>query len=253
LTYNQISEPVNHKTLFEVAAGNLLNVGAGDFIGEVDQSRFARKHRDTALGLRMKTTVRTEINVFIASPQDVKAERDAACLIIAEINDSFLRGKDYQLKVTRSEEGTYAAYGYDPQFIINQQIAEDFDAVLVMFWHRIGTKTPREISGTVEELRRAEKQHKKTGRPQIMIYFKTAVIHPFNSDLKQLEHVRKIRTLVSKKAYYKEFADESEFSKTFKNGMVQWLEKEILGKPHQVKRWSPAAPPHFVQGENPFA
>jgi hypothetical protein len=188
----------------------------------------------------MKTSVRTDVNIFIASPQDVKAERDCARSIIAEINDGFLRGKDYQLKVTRSEESTYAAYGYDPQFIINEQITEDFDAVLVMFWHRVGTKTPREISGTVEELRRAEKQHKKTGRPQIMIYFKVGGIHPFDTDLKQLEHVRKIRKLVSKKGYYKEFLDEDQFSQIFKHDLIQWLEKEILGTAHKAKRWAPA-------------
>jgi transposase len=109
-----------------------------------------------------------------------------------------------------------------------------------MFWQRIGTKTPREISGTVEELKNAEKQHKKTGRPQIMLYFKSAAVHPFTCDLKQLEHVRKIRRIVSKKAYYKEFLDEASFAKVFKEDLKQWLQKEILGKPPKVKPWVPA-------------
>jgi hypothetical protein len=178
------------------------------------------------------------LKIFVASPGDLQEERDLAETAIQEINDSYLVGKNYTLKLVKWEKDTYVSYGHHPQFIINRQTAGKYHAILVMFWKRVGTKTPKSISGTVEELQLAAKLRKRNGSPHIMIYFKSAHIHPFDTDLIQLGQVQELRKSLHKQGLTRDFPDRAEFLRALKSDLIKWLDAEIIGKRIEIPRWN---------------
>jgi hypothetical protein len=60
--------------------------------------------------------------------------------------------------------------GRRPQALINRQFADRADIVLAIFWQRLGSRTGKAVSGTVEEIERAQRR----GKP-VMVYFSQRV------------------------------------------------------------------------------
>lgn len=56
--------------------------------------------------------------------------------------------------------------GRRAQALINRQFADRSDVVLAIFWRRLGSPTGKAPSGTIEEIERAQRRHKK-----VMVYF----------------------------------------------------------------------------------
>ena len=48
----------------------------------------------------------------------------------------------------------------------------EYDLFIGLMWRRLGTPTPRAISGTVEEFELAVKAHEQVGKPDIWFYFR---------------------------------------------------------------------------------
>src|SRR4051812_14000224 len=112
--------------------------------------------------------------VFLASPGDVKKERAAVQKIVDDINRSVARSRRIYLRLVSWEKDTFPAFGDDPQAIINKQIAEmaTYRLFVGIMWNRLGTPTPRDPSGTVEEFHRAADSLTIHEQPQIWFYFR---------------------------------------------------------------------------------
>ncbi|MFB6307163.1 MAG: methyltransferase domain-containing protein, partial [Flavobacteriales bacterium] len=99
-------------------------------------------------------TEATVYRVLIASPSDVQEERKAARDVVIKWNGANSRKEDVYLEPVMWESHVAPNLGDDPQNIINEQIIEDIDLVIGMFWKRIGTKTENEAGGAVEEIKK---------------------------------------------------------------------------------------------------
>ena len=111
----------------------------------------------------------TILNVLIASPSDVSAQRNAVESAIQEWNANHHAETGVMLQAVRWESHSYPASGDRPQAIINQQIVDQGDFLIGIFGNRLGTPTGAAQSGTIEEI----EQFRKAGK-HVALYFSTA-------------------------------------------------------------------------------
>jgi predicted sugar kinase len=115
------------------------------------------------------------LKIFLASPSDVATERRYVEEVIKEINDTVASSQGIEIKVVHSGK-TYPGFGQDGQTVLNQQLGtmKEYELFIGIMWNRIGTKTARAPSGTVEEFERAVRSFKRNEQPQIWFYFRQA-------------------------------------------------------------------------------
>jgi hypothetical protein len=125
--------------------------------------------------------------VLVAGPGDVIRERKA----VTEAINTWTRRHGDQTGVIMqavSSEQARPDMSADPQAVINRQLGENRDAVIAVFGKRIGTATPRAISGTVEEIEEAIGEGK-----DVMVYFSSGPISRDGLDLVQLAKLEEFR------------------------------------------------------------
>jgi hypothetical protein len=143
--------------------------------------------------------------VLIASPGDVRAERQIIVECIEDWNAAHSSSSNVILQPRRWELDAYPELGDRPQEIINKQIVDSSDIVLGVFWHRIGTPTDKAESGTVEEI-----DHFVAAKRPVSLYFSQAPV-PMDHDAKQLSSVRDYKTRMRPEGVAFDFADIHEF------------------------------------------
>ncbi|MCE5322310.1 DUF4062 domain-containing protein [bacterium] len=130
----------------------------------------------------------TVYSVLIASPGDVQEEREAICSAIANWNSANSASYGVYLQPTRWELDATPEMGDRPQAIINDQIVQDADILIGIFWTRLGTPTGVAESGTAEEI----DVFQKNGKP-IRLYFSDKPCTPSDVDTDQLEALRQYK------------------------------------------------------------
>lgn len=143
--------------------------------------------------------------ILIASPGDVRTERQIIVECIEDWNAAHSRSTNVILQPRRWELDAYPEMGDRPQGIINKQIVDASDILLGVFWHRIGTPTGQAESGTVEEIERFV-----VAKRPVSLYFSQAPI-PFDHDADQLAAVRDYKTRMRQQAVAFDFPDVHEF------------------------------------------
>ncbi len=101
------------------------------------------------------TFVATVVRVLIASPSDLRDERDRVERTIHRWNALHAAHVGVVLMPVRWETNASAEMGGAAQDLINRQIVDESDVLVGMFWTRLGTPTATNVSGTAEELQRA--------------------------------------------------------------------------------------------------
>jgi len=119
------------------------------------------------------------ISVLIASPSDVRAERDIVERAIHLWNSVHFRESGVLLFPVRWETHCYPASGERTQAIVNRQIVDESDVLIGIFGVRLGTATGEAESGTLEEIERFRKAGK-----HVALYFSAA---PIPRDVKRDE------------------------------------------------------------------
>src|SRR5258708_22756296 len=113
------------------------------------------------------------LRVVVASPSDVKAERDSLAEVLEEVNRDTARPAELDLELARWE--TDARPGFHaggPQALIDPILdIEDCDLLIGIFWSRMGTPTPSGETGTEHEFQTAYSSWTRKQRPDIMAYF----------------------------------------------------------------------------------
>lgn len=100
------------------------------------------------------TFVATVVRILIASPSDLRDERDRVERMIHRWNALHAAHMGVVLMPMRWETNASAEMGGSAQDLINRQIVDDSDILIGMFWTRLGTPTATSVSGTAEELQR---------------------------------------------------------------------------------------------------
>ncbi len=141
----------------------------------------------------------TLIRIFVASPGDVKIERESLEQVINDLNITLVKSRNIVLELVKWETHAYSSIGDDGQQVINKQINNEYDIFIGILWQRFGTKTPREKSGTLEEFKLAYDRFKKDPDSiRVMFYFNEALISPKDSDAKQLLLIQRFRNKLPK-------------------------------------------------------
>ena len=167
------------------------------------------------------------IKCFIASPSDVREEREVCDEVVESINRSLGDSLNIRLETVRWEKDARAAIGADGQAVINEQLhPEEADFFIGIFWTRFGAPTPRAESGSEEEFERAYKRWQETHGNKIQFYFKEDNPSYGALDGEQFDKVRIFRDKISRcGCFYKGFKSKEEFSRILREA----LQAEIVG------------------------
>lgn len=122
--------------------------------------------------------------VMIASPSDVPEARTAVYESLADWNDANTRHRNVILLPMKWETTAVPQLGTDAQDIINRQLVDHADIVFALFGNRLGQETTRDLSGTAEEMNRAN----GAGKP-VHTFFSEAPL-PRDVDTEELERLR---------------------------------------------------------------
>ncbi|MDZ8104717.1 MAG: hypothetical protein RM338_03715 [Nostoc sp. DedQUE12a] len=168
-----------------------------------------------------------KLKIFLASPGDVRTERNHVFKVVDELNRTVASDKGVILQVICSKNA-YPGYGKDGQAIINEQIGKMSDYVLFIgiMWNRGGTPTKRAISGTVEEYQRAKRTFKRIGQPSIWFYFRSMTEGlKKKAELEQQEKVRRFKNSYTKNrlGLFHEYKNPSEFRDNLREHITLWL------------------------------
>ncbi|MGZ2224310.1 DUF4062 domain-containing protein [Glutamicibacter nicotianae] len=113
----------------------------------------------------------TVVQVFIASPSDTTPSRDAIERALSRWNASRAESDGLVILPRRYETSAVPQMGNDGQQVINKQLVDSADIVIAVFANKLGSATPRSVSGTVEEIKEAHAAGKK-----VHVYFSEAPV-----------------------------------------------------------------------------
>jgi hypothetical protein len=150
----------------------------------------------------------TAFRVMIATPSDVPEERVIIREVLNDWNDQHSEQRAVVLLPVGWETHSVPTLGDRPQAIINKQVLKNADALVCVFWMRIGTHTGVEVSGTVEEIR----EHVRLGKPA-MLYFSSRSPNPDKLDAEQFKKLEAFRKECRAWGLIDTYKDHDEFRK----------------------------------------
>ena len=148
--------------------------------------------------------------VLIASPGDTEHERSIIPDVINDWNAASAATTGIILMPVKWETHSTPILGNRPQEIINQQIVNDADLLVGIFWTRIGTQTGKYISGTVEEIQQFVSQDKP-----VMLYFSETPINPSRIDVEQFTVLKSFKDSMRLKGLTESYSDLTDFRNKF--------------------------------------
>lgn len=158
-----------------------------------------------------EVTARTRqlLRVFVASPSDVREERQKMPRVVKSLNRTLGLIKNAVVELWKWEDDATPGVG-EPQSLIDPEL-DKADAVVVIFWNRFGLETSTGETGTEREVLRSFKRWNEQKRPQILMYFcqRPAVLN--KEQLLQRVKVLEFRDNISSMALTVDYEDISEF------------------------------------------
>jgi hypothetical protein len=128
------------------------------------------------------------LKALIASPNDTAEHRNAIRDELYRWNSARSEGAGVVLLPSMWETDSVPQIEWrDAQSILNRQLVDSADICFCVFYSRLGTPTPRAISGTVEELM----QLAKAGKP-VHVYFSVQKL-PNDVDVAQVTALRQFK------------------------------------------------------------
>jgi CheY-like chemotaxis protein len=154
--------------------------GAEDYIGKPFNPVLLRTRIGTVLEkYRLRRQFAQNVRVFISSPGDVIPERVMTKNVITLLNEEFA-GKVFMIPILWEEEPLVASDTFQAQI----EQPSKADIYVGILWSRIGSELPESVlrddgtryeSGTVFEFEEALRGFEDDGKPDILVYRKTAI------------------------------------------------------------------------------
>jgi len=170
------------------------------------------------------------LKVVVASPNDVRAERDAFPAIVDELNKGIADERGLRLEVYRWETDAYPSFHpLGPQGQIDSCLRiEDCDLLIAIFWKRFGTAVHDVQSGTEHEIRLALESCEKMGRPQLMIYFNQAPHEPQSqAEKEQWKRVLNFKQSLSQKVLWWEYRGKDKIRDLVRQHLTQFIRQHV--------------------------
>ena len=163
--------------------------------------------------------------VLVACPDDVQEEANVVYEVVEEINRGTGQLNGVRLEAVGWQTDVTPGIGSDAQEVVNRQLPEDYDIFLGVMWARVGTKTPRADSGTIEEFDKAVARHRANpGSVRIMLYFKRAPIPIVNLERIQAGEVAKFQRKAKEEGVlYSEFESADAFRRVVNRHLMRQL------------------------------
>ena len=160
---------------------------------------------------------RKEIRIFISSPGDVKAERDALKnLIRNDLQRTLGDTKSLYLNPILWEDLGRPGMGNIQDNLFKQ--LGDFNIFIGIFWLRFGTPTGTHDSGSEAEFRKAYEKWKQDSDFPILMYFCERCPESLNMiDTEQLDKVRTFRKEVESKGLTWTYKEVDELVQVVRN------------------------------------
>jgi hypothetical protein len=143
----------------------------------------------------------TFYGIFMGGPSDIEKEKELTRNIIQEWNIGHSKGLGIILEAISWDSHVTPDMGNPPQTIINKQI-DDCDIAICFFGTRLGTPTSREISGTVEEIKKFTDENKP-----VLIYFSKMDIPQDTFDPDQFQELKKFKEECKNQGVLREYKD----------------------------------------------
>lgn len=161
------------------------------------------------------------VRAFLASPGDVKPEREEVCRSAIEWNAIHSLDREAMLEVVRIETHVQSEFGDHPQEIINSQLLGRCDFLIAVFWHRLGTPTNKKRSGTIHEIAAFAEEE---GPEKVMVFFSDQPL-PNNVDTDELREFREFKAEMRQKGLYIAYSDLGDFRDKLRNQIELRLNK----------------------------
>lgn len=191
------------------------------------------------------------LRIFLASPGDVKPEREMIFALKDELDLVIGKDKNIKFEIVNWEKNSYPGKGDDAQSVINSQIGDEYDIFLGIFWQRLGTPTSRHESGTVEEYENAKKKYElDKENTHILMYFKTeGSQNIYNIDLDQLQKVKDFKNRISSEdgILYAEFERTEDLQNAIRLNLANLISDKFSKKRKQVNKNKNT---HKIENEN---
>ena len=191
------------------------------------------------------------LRVVVASPGDVKAEREIVSAAAEELNKSISADHGLRLEVVRWETDAHPGFHPDgPQGLIDPILRiEDCDVLVGIFWKRFGTPTKSASSGTAHEFRLAYEAWKKSRRPQVMVYFKQKPYAPKSKEeTDQWGQVLEFRKEFPKEGLWWPYRGTTDFEKLLRMHLANFIRTTYP----LSSTWHDAASAQTLAGSQPF-
>jgi len=185
------------------------------------------------VGKFMPKVKKRSIAVFLASPNDLSAEREWFKETVYLLNTNFNDVANVEFEPL-CWEYTLAATGRRPQGLINTDI-DRCDVFILMMYRRWGQVAPDAApysSYTEEEFYRALARYEKTGAPEIFVFFKRVDAASEADPGPQLEKVLSFRRLLEegKQVLYRYFDNNKQsFIAEIENHLRAYIKGELVG------------------------
>ena len=158
----------------------------------------------------------TVYRIFIASPNDVKKEREQAKREI-HIWNSVNSFKERAVLIPVEMKDVAPQVG-NPQDLIDTKAVKESEILVGIFWARLGSRTKKAKSGTVQEINLAIERGVR-----VMLYFSSADISQKSYKEEQYRGVQNIKKFYKKKCLLREYSTVDEFSGQFSEDIARTI------------------------------
>jgi antitoxin component of MazEF toxin-antitoxin module len=172
----------------------------------------------------------TGLRVVLASPSDVKREREAFAKVIDQVNNDTARPARFHLDLWRWETDSRPGFNpMGPQGLIDEILRIDqCDLFVGIFWNRIGSATKFGKTGTEHEFQTAYKAWKRKKSPDIMFYFNEKPSNlTSDSDLVQRGKVLEFKRAFPEEGLYWSYKGHAEFVKLANEHLRKFIHERV--------------------------
>ncbi len=213
--------------------------GAEDYIGKPFNPVLLGARIGTVLEkYRLRRQFAQNVRVFISSPGDVIPERVMAKKVITLLNEEFA-GKVFMIPILWEEEPLVASDTFQAQI----EQPSKADIYVGILWSRIGSELPESVlredgtryeSGTVFEFEEALRGFEDDGKPDILIYRKTAIpttpLDNRKAVLERIDQMEKLDTYIEGQFRYPDGSYKSAFHNFETIDQFETMLRTHLGK-----------------------
>jgi len=161
------------------------------------------------------------LEIVIASPGDVTAERTVAHEIIQEWNTAHSKARRIVLMPVAWDTHRAPKSGVGPQAVIGTGVAEKCDLLIGIFRARLGAPTAEALSNTVREIER----HLRAGKPA-MIYFLSRPPSPDLMDREQLDRLEALMATWQDRLLSADFSSTGDFGQKLGRHLAKTIDED---------------------------